>query len=61
MPLSQNRVRVINVECECGWKFATVTFPFAEAIHGNHQCANFVIDGKDDKAFDILDNEGDLT
>jgi hypothetical protein len=51
-------VRVIHVDCECGWMFATINFVFAEAIMRRHRCENFVATGKDDQAFDIIEELG---
>ena len=55
---TEPKVRVIHVECMCGWKFATINLVFAESIMRRHKCENFVATGKDDQAFDIIEELG---
>ena len=55
---TEPKVRVVHVECVCGWKFATITLVFAESIMRRHDCANFINTGKDDQAFDIIEELG---
>jgi dihydrodipicolinate synthase/N-acetylneuraminate lyase len=54
----ESMVRIVHVECVCGWKFATINLVFAESIMRRHQCENFIATGKDDQAFDIIEEMG---
>ena len=51
--MPEPKVRVVHVECVCGWKFATINLPWADAIMANHDCTVFQATGKDDRAFEI--------
>lgn len=50
--------RVVNVECYCGWRFATINLLFAEQIMARHNCETFVSTGRDDLAFEIIEELG---
>jgi hypothetical protein len=54
----KGKVRVVHVECSCGWRFATISLLFAEQIMARHDCDNFVSSGKDDQAFEIIEELG---
>lgn len=56
--MPEKKVRVVHVECVCGWKFATINLLFAEQIMARHRCENFQLSGQDEQAFEILEELG---
>lgn len=56
--MTEKKVGRVQVDCVCGWKFATINLLFAEQIMARHRCENFINTGKDDQAFEILEELG---